>query len=185
MSSSNNPHLHQQQKTTTTTTEAPATGHTFSLNEKYSYHSKQNEFESLALVSHYTARSMDHVTLLVVMASFACCVYTLWEKTWASAHFCVKPTNVLSVKPFILVEADTTWQRKEKRRWSGKGAAMLLFQLPEDVLFLVLSYLDPRSLCRLSQACKRSYQFISRDVVWRKIAKGIINTGLTRQGIDS
>ncbi|XP_052468925.1 F-box/WD repeat-containing protein 4 isoform X3 [Carassius gibelio] len=61
---------------------------------------------------------------------------------------------------------------------------MFLFQLPEDVLFLVLSYLDPRSLCRLSQACKRSYMFISRDVVWRKIAKDIINTGLTRQGID-
>ncbi|KAI2657856.1 F-box/WD repeat-containing protein 4 [Labeo rohita] len=61
---------------------------------------------------------------------------------------------------------------------------MFLFQLPEDVLFLVLSYLDPRSLCRLSQACKRSYMFISRDVVWRKIAKDIINSGLTRQGID-
>uniref|UniRef100_A0A8C2HM48 F-box and WD repeat domain containing 4 n=1 Tax=Cyprinus carpio TaxID=7962 RepID=A0A8C2HM48_CYPCA len=66
----------------------------------------------------------------------------------------------------------------------NKEAAMFLFQLPEDVLFLVLSYLDPRSLCRLSQACKRSYMFISRDAVWRKIAKDIINTGLTRQGID-
>ncbi|XP_073729404.1 F-box/WD repeat-containing protein 4 isoform X2 [Misgurnus anguillicaudatus] len=61
---------------------------------------------------------------------------------------------------------------------------MFLFHLPEDVLFLVLSYLDQRSLCRLSQACRRSYQFISRDAVWRRIAKDIINTGLTRQGID-
>ncbi|XP_056617463.1 F-box/WD repeat-containing protein 4 isoform X2 [Triplophysa dalaica] len=61
---------------------------------------------------------------------------------------------------------------------------MFLFNLPEDVLLLVLSYLDNRSLCRLSQACRRSYQFISRDAVWRRIAKGIINTGLTRQGID-
>lgn len=61
---------------------------------------------------------------------------------------------------------------------------MFVFQLPEDVLFLVLSYLDPRSLCRFSQTCRRSYQFISRDAVWRKIAKDMINTGLTRQGID-
>lgn len=61
---------------------------------------------------------------------------------------------------------------------------MFLFHLPEDVLFLVLSYLDQRSLCRLAQACRRSYQFISRDAVWRRIAKDIINTGLTRQGID-
>ncbi|KAL0178041.1 hypothetical protein M9458_026935, partial [Cirrhinus mrigala] len=59
---------------------------------------------------------------------------------------------VLLIKPFILVEADTARQRKEKRRCSGEEAAMFLFQLPEDVLFLVLSYLDPRSLCRLSQA---------------------------------
>ncbi|TRY88232.1 hypothetical protein DNTS_026915, partial [Danionella cerebrum] len=91
---------------------------------------------------------------------------------------------VLSINPFKIVEANAEYQRKERKRWSGEGAAMFLFQLPEEVILLVLSYLDPRSLCRLSQTCRRSYQFISRDAVWRKIAKDIINTGLTRQGID-
>ncbi|XP_058241914.1 F-box/WD repeat-containing protein 4 isoform X2 [Hemibagrus wyckioides] len=61
---------------------------------------------------------------------------------------------------------------------------MLLFQLPEDVLYLILSYLDYKSLCRLSQVCKRSHHFTLRDVVWRRIAKHFINTGMTREGTD-
>ncbi|XP_017320301.1 F-box/WD repeat-containing protein 4 [Ictalurus punctatus] len=61
---------------------------------------------------------------------------------------------------------------------------MVFFQLPDDVLYLILSYLDYKSLCRLSQVCKRSQHFTLRDVVWRKIARHFINTGLTREGTD-
>ncbi|XP_053358007.1 F-box/WD repeat-containing protein 4 isoform X2 [Clarias gariepinus] len=61
---------------------------------------------------------------------------------------------------------------------------MLFFQLPEDVLYLILSFLDYKSLCRLSQVCRRSYHFILRDGVWRRIAKHFINTGMTREGTD-
>uniref|UniRef100_A0AAR2IT26 F-box domain-containing protein n=1 Tax=Pygocentrus nattereri TaxID=42514 RepID=A0AAR2IT26_PYGNA len=61
---------------------------------------------------------------------------------------------------------------------------MFLFQLPDDVLYLILSYLDYKSLCRLSQVCKRSHHFTVRDGVWRRIAKDFINTGMTRQGPD-
>uniref|UniRef100_A0AAR2K621 F-box domain-containing protein n=1 Tax=Pygocentrus nattereri TaxID=42514 RepID=A0AAR2K621_PYGNA len=53
---------------------------------------------------------------------------------------------------------------------------MFLFQLPDDVLYLILSYLDYKSLCRLSQVCKRSHHFTVRDGVWRRIAKDFINT---------
>ncbi|XP_012695839.1 F-box/WD repeat-containing protein 4 isoform X2 [Clupea harengus] len=61
---------------------------------------------------------------------------------------------------------------------------MCIFQLPDDVLYLILSYLDCKSLCRLSQVCRKLYHFTSRDAVWRKIAKDLINTGITRQGGD-
>ncbi|XP_076141734.1 F-box/WD repeat-containing protein 4 [Alosa pseudoharengus] len=61
---------------------------------------------------------------------------------------------------------------------------MSLFQLPDDVLYLILSYLDCKSLCRLSQVCRRLFHFTRRDAVWRKIAKDLINTGITRQGGD-
>ncbi|GAA6107453.1 F-box/WD repeat-containing protein 4 [Tachysurus ichikawai] len=61
---------------------------------------------------------------------------------------------------------------------------MLFFQLPDDVLYLILSNLDYKSLCRFSQVCKRSYHFTVRDVVWRRIAKHFFNTGMTREGTD-
>ncbi|XP_020493903.2 F-box/WD repeat-containing protein 4 [Labrus bergylta] len=61
---------------------------------------------------------------------------------------------------------------------------MLLSQLPEDVLYHILSCLDYKSLCRLSQVCKRTYYLVNRDVVWRKIAKECLNTGITRSGTD-
>ncbi|XP_041644757.1 F-box/WD repeat-containing protein 4 [Cheilinus undulatus] len=61
---------------------------------------------------------------------------------------------------------------------------MLLSQLPEDVLYQILSCLDYKSLCRLSQVCKRIYYYVNRDVVWRKIAKEFLNTGITRNGTD-
>lgn len=61
---------------------------------------------------------------------------------------------------------------------------MFLLQLPDDVLYLILSCLDCRSLCRLAQVCRRSQQFIQRNLVWRKIAKNLLNTGITRGGDD-
>ncbi|XP_030297396.1 F-box/WD repeat-containing protein 4 isoform X2 [Sparus aurata] len=61
---------------------------------------------------------------------------------------------------------------------------MLFSQLPEDVLYQILSYLDYRSLSRLSQVCKTIYHFVNRDAVWKKIAKDFLNTGITRNGTD-
>ncbi|XP_033955974.1 F-box/WD repeat-containing protein 4 isoform X1 [Pseudochaenichthys georgianus] len=61
---------------------------------------------------------------------------------------------------------------------------LLLSQLPEDVLYHILSHLDCTSLSRLSQVCKSIYRFVSRDEVWRKIAKECLNTGITRNGTD-
>ncbi|XP_005747470.1 F-box/WD repeat-containing protein 4 isoform X1 [Pundamilia nyererei] len=61
---------------------------------------------------------------------------------------------------------------------------MLLSQLPEDLLYYILSYLDYRSLSRLSQVCRSFYRFVNRDAVWKKIAKALLNTGITREGKD-
>ncbi|XP_075932754.1 F-box/WD repeat-containing protein 4 isoform X4 [Anarhichas minor] len=61
---------------------------------------------------------------------------------------------------------------------------MLLSQLPEDVLYHILSYLGYKSLSRLSQVCKTTYHFVNRDAVWRNIAKEFLNTGITRNGTD-
>ncbi|KAG7229902.1 hypothetical protein INR49_009620 [Caranx melampygus] len=61
---------------------------------------------------------------------------------------------------------------------------MLLLQLPEDVLYHILSYLDYRSLSRLSQVCRSLCRFVNRDGVWRRIAKEFLNTGITRDGTD-
>lgn len=61
---------------------------------------------------------------------------------------------------------------------------MLLSQLPDDVLYHILSYLDYKSLGRLSQVCKSTYHFINRDAVWRRIARDFLNTGITRNGTD-
>lgn len=61
---------------------------------------------------------------------------------------------------------------------------MLLCQLPDDVLYHIFSYLDYKSLGRLSQVCKSTYHFINRDAVWRRIAKDFLNTGITRNGTD-
>lgn len=61
---------------------------------------------------------------------------------------------------------------------------MLLSQLPEDLLYYIVSYLDYRSLSRLSQVCRSFYRFVNRDAVWKKIAKDLLNTGITREGKD-
>ncbi|XP_047460063.1 F-box/WD repeat-containing protein 4 [Mugil cephalus] len=61
---------------------------------------------------------------------------------------------------------------------------MLLSQLPDDVLYHILSYLDCRSLGRLSQVCRSICRFVNQDVVWKKVAKAFLNTGITRSGTD-
>ncbi|XP_061546799.1 F-box/WD repeat-containing protein 4 isoform X2 [Phycodurus eques] len=61
---------------------------------------------------------------------------------------------------------------------------MLLFHLPEDVLYHILSYLDCKTLSRLSQVSKAFCHIVSRDVVWKKIAKELLNTGITRYWTD-
>uniref|UniRef100_A0A8C7U8Z0 F-box and WD repeat domain containing 4 n=1 Tax=Oncorhynchus mykiss TaxID=8022 RepID=A0A8C7U8Z0_ONCMY len=55
---------------------------------------------------------------------------------------------------------------------------MFLFQLPDDVLYHIMSNLEYKSLSRLSQVCKTVYQFANRDAVRRKIEKEFINTGM-------
>ncbi|XP_053292303.1 F-box/WD repeat-containing protein 4 isoform X2 [Pleuronectes platessa] len=64
------------------------------------------------------------------------------------------------------------------------GLIMLILQLPEDVLYHILSYLNCKSLARLSQVCKSIYRFVNRDTVWRSIAKEFLNTGINRDGTD-
>ncbi|XP_041865605.1 F-box/WD repeat-containing protein 4 isoform X2 [Melanotaenia boesemani] len=61
---------------------------------------------------------------------------------------------------------------------------MQLLQLPEDVLYHILSFLDHTSLCRLCLVCKNLNGFINRDAVWRKVAKQFLNTGITWNGTD-
>uniref|UniRef100_A0A8C7KZI3 F-box and WD repeat domain containing 4 n=1 Tax=Oncorhynchus kisutch TaxID=8019 RepID=A0A8C7KZI3_ONCKI len=55
---------------------------------------------------------------------------------------------------------------------------MFLFQLPDDVLYHIMSNLEYKSLSRLSQVCKTVYHFANRDAVRRKIEKEFINTGM-------
>ncbi|MEE6486074.1 hypothetical protein FKM82_014496 [Ascaphus truei] len=57
--------------------------------------------------------------------------------------------------------------------------------LPEEILLLVLSYLDPRALCRLGQVCRKLSHFSGRDAVWRRIAKKCLNSGFVQPGTDA
>uniref|UniRef100_A0A3P8WJ26 F-box and WD repeat domain containing 4 n=1 Tax=Cynoglossus semilaevis TaxID=244447 RepID=A0A3P8WJ26_CYNSE len=61
---------------------------------------------------------------------------------------------------------------------------MGLLKLPDEVLYHILSYLDVRSLIRLSQVCRSARVFVNRDSVWRKIAKQLLNTGIRQDGTD-
>ncbi|CAL1577722.1 unnamed protein product [Knipowitschia caucasica] len=61
---------------------------------------------------------------------------------------------------------------------------MLLPQLPEDVLYHILAYLDHITLSRFSQVCKAVYTFVNRDNVWKSVAKDFLNTGIRRDGSD-
>ncbi|XP_029466076.1 F-box/WD repeat-containing protein 4 [Rhinatrema bivittatum] len=56
--------------------------------------------------------------------------------------------------------------------------------LPEDILLVIFSYLDSQALGRLGQVCRKLYHFTGRDAVWRRIARGCINSGFTQQGTD-
>ncbi|XP_078268919.1 F-box/WD repeat-containing protein 4 isoform X2 [Rhinoraja longicauda] len=63
--------------------------------------------------------------------------------------------------------------------------ALLLPQLPDDILLLLFSYADAQALGRLSQVCRRFQRLINRDTLWRSIARVSLNTGLTRLGRDA
>ncbi|XP_069580516.1 F-box/WD repeat-containing protein 4 isoform X3 [Brachyistius frenatus] len=80
--------------------------------------------------------------------------------------------------------AETRTRSVRTGRGAAGGLSMLLSQLPEDVLYHILSYLDCRSLSRLSQVCSSMCRFASRDAVWRRAAKEFLNTGITRSGTD-
>lgn len=97
-----------------------------------------------------------------------------------------KWNNVYAIKQPSFIKNENLWWRRVRGggRRAGTPPTMLFFQLPDDVLYHVLSYLDYKSLGRLSQVCKSTYQFVNRDAVWRIIAKDFLNTGITRNGTD-
>ncbi|XP_054652192.1 F-box/WD repeat-containing protein 4 isoform X4 [Dunckerocampus dactyliophorus] len=61
---------------------------------------------------------------------------------------------------------------------------MFLWHLPDDVLYHILSYLDRKTLSRLSQVSKAIFHVVSRDIVWKRMAKDMLNTGITPNGTD-
>nr|XP_032808388.1 F-box/WD repeat-containing protein 4 isoform X2 [Petromyzon marinus] len=66
----------------------------------------------------------------------------------------------------------------------GREGPMSLLELPEDIVFLLLSYLDARSLGRVAQTCGKLRRLCGRDCVWRRVARMAINTGITDDGTD-
>ncbi|XP_068111768.1 F-box/WD repeat-containing protein 4 [Hyperolius riggenbachi] len=61
----------------------------------------------------------------------------------------------------------------------------VLLQLPEEILLLILSYVDRQALGRLAQVCRKLRHFSSRDSVWRRQARRCLNTGFLQQGTDT
>ncbi|XP_058696936.1 F-box/WD repeat-containing protein 4 isoform X3 [Poecile atricapillus] len=59
-----------------------------------------------------------------------------------------------------------------------------VWALPEELLLLICSYLDAQALGRLAQVCRRLRFLSSRDVLWRRIARGCLNSGFTQLGTD-
>uniref|UniRef100_UPI00398EC477 F-box/WD repeat-containing protein 4 isoform X2 n=1 Tax=Pristiophorus japonicus TaxID=55135 RepID=UPI00398EC477 len=57
--------------------------------------------------------------------------------------------------------------------------------LPEDILLLLFSYSGTQALGSLAQVCRKFHSLISRDTLWRRIAKASLNTGITRLGRDT
>ncbi|XP_063817953.1 F-box/WD repeat-containing protein 4 isoform X2 [Pseudophryne corroboree] len=60
-----------------------------------------------------------------------------------------------------------------------------LLQLPEELLLLILSYLDRRALGRLGQVCRKLHHVTGRDSVWRGMARRCLNSGFVQQGRDA
>ncbi|XP_070541509.1 F-box/WD repeat-containing protein 4-like isoform X1 [Ptychodera flava] len=54
---------------------------------------------------------------------------------------------------------------------------LLLMDLHDDILYEIISYLDVASIGRLSCACRKIYRLCQEDVVWRRIARRLVNIG--------
>uniref|UniRef100_A0A0B7B585 F-box domain-containing protein n=1 Tax=Arion vulgaris TaxID=1028688 RepID=A0A0B7B585_9EUPU len=46
-----------------------------------------------------------------------------------------------------------------------------ILSLPDDVLFLICTYIQPKELCHMSCVCRRFQYLISKDTVWIQHAK--------------
>ena len=57
----------------------------------------------------------------------------------------------------------------ERRR--EKTPALALLGLPDDVLYVILSYCDIQSLGRLAGVCRRLAHLVRQDCVWTRIKK--------------
>ncbi|XP_078711388.1 F-box/WD repeat-containing protein 4 isoform X1 [Lampetra fluviatilis] len=66
----------------------------------------------------------------------------------------------------------------------AREGPMSLLELPDDIVFLLLSYLDARSLGRVAQASGKLRRLCGRDCVWRRVARMAINTGIMDDGTD-
>ncbi|NXX02870.1 FBXW4 protein, partial [Larus smithsonianus] len=67
---------------------------------------------------------------------------------------------------------------------SSSSPSSPLWALPEELLLLICSYLDAQALGRLGQVCRRLRFLSSRDLLWRRIARGCLNSGFTQLGTD-
>lgn len=54
-----------------------------------------------------------------------------------------------------------------------------LFDLPNDGILLISSFLDTKSLGRLSRTCKRFNELLNDDYVWRKNSQSVIGSNMT------
>lgn len=57
--------------------------------------------------------------------------------------------------------------------YDSKNSQYTLLALPDDVLYVILAYLQPKDLCRLSCVCQRFHDLTSKDSVWVHHAKRI------------
>ena len=51
----------------------------------------------------------------------------------------------------------------------NSGAQYLLFQLPDEVLLTIFSYLYEQDLCRVSQVCTRFYKISNDCELWKNL----------------
>lgn len=138
----------------------------------------------------------DHVSQLQPFYSYTSSRYRTYLPSSSVVSFSLFPVsstvqrtekmnNVQFCKQYSFTthENISSWSVREDDSLA-RAAPTMLSQLPDDVLYHILSYLDYKSLSRLSQVCKITYQFVNRDAVWRRIAKDFLNTGITRNGTD-